>query len=178
MTTRKGDPNRTPGSHTSKPNYIKNAGGGRKFTPDRWEVFFHNLARTGLLGRSARAADASPETIRAYRRDDPEFAEMFAQALADYRESLEAEVHRRAVDGWDEPVYQRGELVGTIRRHSDRMLELLIKKNIPEYREKLAVDATVRGGVMVVPTAAPDADTWEAEFGDKARGAPRAVKEE
>lgn len=161
---------REPGSHTSKPNYAKNAGGGRAFTEDRWEVFLHHFARLGLLGQAARATDVAPETIRVYRRDIPEFAEMFDQALQDYRESLEAEVHRRAVEGWDEPVYQKGELVGTIRRHSDRMLELLIKKNIPEYRDKVSVDANVRGGVMVVPATAQSMDDWEKEFGEKAKG--------
>lgn len=95
---------------------------------------------------------------------------MFDQALQDYRESLEAEVHRRAVDGWDEPVYQKGEMVGLIRRHSDRMLELLIKKNIPEYRDKVSVDASVKGGVMVVPATAQTMDEWEATFGEKAKG--------
>lgn len=162
--------NRDPGSHTSKPNYVKGAGRGREFTPDRWEIFLHNFAKLGLLGMSARAADVSPETIRVYRRDVPEFAEMYDLALQDYRESLEREVHRRAVEGWDEPVYQKGEMVGTIRRHSDRMLELLIKKNIPEYRDKVSVDANVKGGVMVVPATAQDMDAWEKEFGEKAQG--------
>lgn len=154
----------------AKPAPFRYSGIGREFTPDRWEVFLAEYAKFGLLGQAARAADVSPETIRKYRRDIPEFAEMFDQALADFRESLEKEVHRRAVEGWDEPVYQKGELCGTIRRHSDRMLELLAKRHIAEYRDKVTVDANVKGGVMVVPSSATDMDDWEKNFGEKARG--------
>jgi hypothetical protein len=40
---------------------------------------------------------------------------------------LEAEARRRAVQGWDEPVFHQGRKVGTIRKYSDRMLEILLK---------------------------------------------------
>lgn len=149
---------------------MKNAGGGVPFLPDRWPKFFNEFARTGLLGHSARFSGVSPETIRRLRKEVPEFAELFEEAQNDYRESLEMEVHRRAVQGWDEPVYQKGEMVGTIRRHSDSLLHAMLKRHIPEYRDKVTVDASVRGGVMVVPGAPATAEDWEAQYGEKARG--------
>lgn len=55
----------------------------------------------------------------------------------DYRkEAREAEAHRRAVKGWKEPVYYKGIECGTIRRFSDRLLELLLKADNPKYRDQ------------------------------------------
>jgi len=59
-------------------------------------------------------------------------------------------VHNRAIDGWLEPVFYKGELIGYIRKFSDRMLELQAKRYIPAYRDKAAVDLSVAGGVLVV----------------------------
>lgn len=168
------DEQRTTKSEVSaKPGSGKYAGQGRPFTPDRWETFFENFARCGLVNKSAWAADVTPATITNYRKSHPEFEEMFQLALSDYRESIEQEIHRRAIDGWEEPVYQKGEMVGTIRRFSDRMLELKAKRHIAEYRDKVTVDQNVRGGVMVVPGTANDMDSWEKEFGEKAKGTTR-----
>ncbi len=157
----------------AKPGSQRYTGTGRKFTEDRWEIFLQAFAKTGLVNKSAWAADVVPSTITQTRKKHPEFEEMFQLALSDYRESIEQEIHRRAIEGWDEPVYQKGELVGTVRRYSDRMLELKAKRHIAEYRDKVTVDQTVRGGVMVVPGQAADADAWEKEFGEKARGTTR-----
>lgn len=77
------------------------------------------------------------------------------QALKDeakdlYRDKVSRAVHNRAIDGWLEPVFYKGELIGYIRKFSDRMLELQAKRYIPEYRDKAAVDLSVAGGVLVV----------------------------
>jgi len=55
--------------------------------------------------------------------------------------SVELEIHRRAVEGYDEPVYQKGELVGTVTKYSDRLLELRAKALLPQkYIERRAVE--------------------------------------
>ena len=54
---------------------------------------------------------------------------------------MEHEIFRRAQEGWDEPVYggrYRQEVVGSVRRYSDRLLELRAKALMPEYRDKPA----------------------------------------
>src|SRR5262249_4954507 len=48
-----------------------------------------------------------------------------------------AEMRRRALVGWDEPVYQGGKLVGHIRKFSDTLLIFALKAERPEkYRER------------------------------------------
>jgi hypothetical protein len=42
-------------------------------------------------------------------------------------DALEREAWRRAVEGFDEPVHYQGEVVGYVKKYSDRMLELLLK---------------------------------------------------
>lgn len=157
----------------AKPTPVKHVGKGRPVSEEQFQKFLDNYALTGLLGHSARAADMSPENVRRRRMADEEFAKACEEALQTYRETLEMEVHRRAVSGWDEPVYQKGEFVGTIRRYSDRLLELQVKRHIPEYRDKFSIAAEVKGGVMVVPATPGSMDDWEAQFGEKARGTTR-----
>lgn len=91
------------------------------------------------------------------------------QALKDeakdlYRDKVSRAVHNRAIDGWLEPVFYKGELIGYIRKFSDRMLELQAKRYIPAYRDKSAVDLNVAGGVLVVNGGdIIDKDEWLAE---------------
>lgn len=47
------------------------------------------------------------------------------------------------MDGWTEDVYQGAKKVGTVRKYSDRLLELLARSRMPEFREKL--DVTTQG---------------------------------
>ncbi len=70
--------------------------------------------------------------------EDPDYAEQFALAQQDAGESLEAEARRRAVEGWQEPIFYQGQLVGHRPRHSDVLLIFLLKGAMPEkYGDKL-----------------------------------------
>ena len=135
--------------------------GQKKFDEKRQEVFLRNYRETGLFNVSARAAAVCPETVRDRRRKDKGFDKQIEEALQDYREIVEQEVRTRAVDGWDEPVYYKGDVVGHINKKSDRMLELHVKRHIPEYRERQSMDLNVTGGVLVVPGEKMSAENWE-----------------
>jgi hypothetical protein len=60
------------------------------------------------------------------------------EAGEDYRAEVRAsEAHKRAVDGWKEPVFWKGEPVGSIRKFDNRLLEFLMKADDPaKYREQ------------------------------------------
>ena len=67
---------------------------------------------------------------------DPDFALAWDEAVNIAADALEREAWRRAVEGFEEPVHYRGEVVGYVKKYSDRMLELLLKAHRPEkYRE-------------------------------------------
>ena len=59
----------------------------------------------------------------------------------------EDELHRRAVDGYEKPVFQGGYEVGRIRQFSDSLLALLLKANKPDkYADRQQVE---HKGVML-----------------------------
>lgn len=123
------------------------------------------LARYGLHMRAAQYAAVDAETVRTHKHEDPPFAEACDHALKIFREGLEQEALSRAMDGWDEPVYQHGRLVGQIHRKSERLLELLLKSNYREkYGDNIQVDQKVTGGVLLVPTALSQQE-WLEKYG-------------
>jgi hypothetical protein len=50
------------------------------------------------------------------------------------------EIRRRAIEGWNDPVYQMGQRVGSVRKYSDVLLIFLAKRLMPEYRDKVTLD--------------------------------------
>jgi hypothetical protein len=132
-----------------------------KFTPELLEQYLDLLRQYGLKARCARAVGLHPSSMKRYRKDNPDYDDEVEAAMEDYRESVESEIHRRAIEGIDSPVFYKGELVNTEKRYSDRLLELHAKRHIPAYREKHTVDHNVTGGVLVVPGTPDKSEDWE-----------------
>lgn len=126
--------------------------------------YLEALARTGLLGRSADGTGYRPGAFRELRKVDADFEEQVQESLQLYGECLEAELHRRGVEGWDEPVYQKGDHVGDVRRFSDACLLAKTKKCVRGYGDRTELDVKVQGGVLVVGAPAGDAAAWAAKF--------------
>lgn len=120
-----------------------------------------------------------------------EFHEAWDAAIELSADRLEDEADRRGVRGYDEPVIHKGiqafvrdaktgelELDAegkpiplTIRRYSDRMLELLLKARRPEkFRENVKIEAEVSGGVLAITGAVMTADDWSAKFANNEDG--------
>jgi hypothetical protein len=92
----------------------------------------------------------------------PVFRELWDSCLAEGFEALEGEMMRRARDGVLEPVYQKGELVGHVRKYSDVLAIVLAKAHAPEkyaeqHRHKVETAAVhyhvhgVRDGTQTSP---------------------------
>ena len=139
-----------------------------KFTAAARKRFLEVLRETGLFCRAAEAVNMNPESIRLRRKADPELEADCQLSLECFRETLEAEIFRRGVSGTDKPVFYQGVECGSIREYSDRLLELMAKRHIPEYRDKGQVDLNVSGGVLVVPSEATTSKEWEDEHGGAA----------
>jgi len=74
---------------------------------------------------------------------DHDFTLAVPIAYVAFQDRVEGEMRRRGIEGWEEPVFGKGEgrdagteVVGTIRRYSDRMLELLGKKVNPLFKDR------------------------------------------
>ena len=60
-------------------------------------------------------------------------------------------LHRRALEGVEEPVFYKGERVGVIRKYSDSLLILLLMAKRPDqFRERMDVTSTVDHATVVI----------------------------
>lgn len=106
------------------------------------EKFLSALAAGITPTGAARKAGIGRRTFYDLRDRDLTFAAAWDAARQAAIDALEDSAFRRAVEGVEEPVFYKGEVVGTVRRPSDRLMELLLKAERPDkYRER--VDHTV-----------------------------------
>ena len=99
--------------------------------------FLEAFSECGVIHHACVATGIGVSTVWDWRDSDPAFNERMRVAGTKSIDVLETELFRRGVMGWDEPVYQGGELVGTVRKHSDACLIFALKGNAPaKYRER------------------------------------------
>jgi hypothetical protein len=131
------------------------------FSDRRKSTFIRTLATTGIVARAATAAGWSSSQAHSLRKSDPEFAEMWINAIDFATDALEEAARTRAVEGMVKPVFQQGRLVGYVKEFSDALLTTLLKAKRPkEFRDNISVDAEVKGGVLIVPGVS-SAEAWE-----------------
>lgn len=92
------------------------------WTPERVARFFDSLAVKGNVRLACRKAGMSPEAAYRCKRRDPQFARGWAAALVLANDNGLDTLADRAIDGIEEDVWHRGELVGTRRRYDSRLL--------------------------------------------------------
>jgi hypothetical protein len=92
------------------------------WTPERKARFFDSLATKGNVRLACRRAGMSPEAAYRFKRRDATFARGWAAALVLANDNGLDTLADRAIDGVEEDVWHRGELVGTRRRYDSRLL--------------------------------------------------------
>ena len=108
-----------------------------KLTAELKMVFCRAYAQRGIIREGTTAAGVSRRTYMKWRKDDEQFNEQCTEAKQMAVDLLEAEAHRRAVDGFDRPVIYQGEVTDTYTDYSDSLLGMLMKGNKPEkYKER------------------------------------------
>ena len=166
-----------------------------KLDEERQQTFLNEYAKTGRMMHSSAVAGVSDQAVRNMVKRNEAFALAFDNAKEVFKELLEIEVYTRAVVGWEEPVVQKGEVVfypctacrrkkeltavcaacdqtgnGPMvmtRRKSDRIFELLLKRQIPEYRDKFEMNISAQGGVLAVPIGPTTDAEWEDVYSGK-----------
>ncbi len=101
-------------------------------------AFLAAFRETGNVRVACKAAGVGRSSHYRWLAEDPEYHEAFDVAKLQAADVLEAEAHRRAVEGVEEPIgWYRGVAGGTVRRYSDVLLMFLLKGLLPErYRER------------------------------------------
>ncbi|MGI9491390.1 MAG: hypothetical protein ACR2QF_03085 [Geminicoccaceae bacterium] len=106
--------------------------------------------------RAAAKIGFSHTALYTRRHNDEEFAAGWDAALAMGDKvklaRLEQEADRRGIEGYEKPIYQGGELVGSEQRYSDTLMIVRMKALAPEkYKDR--VDTTVTAEINVNVTA-------------------------
>ena len=103
--------------------------------------FFTALENGHPVAAACKAAGYARSRAYAWRREDAAFAAAWDAACAVASDLLEEEADRRGRDGYDEPVFYRGEESGTRRKYSDGLLLARLKALKPvAYRENVALE--------------------------------------
>lgn len=133
-------------------------------SPKKLLSFLKYVSKTGNPVQSAKLAKCRWGSIQSLVRLVPEFADMFEVAKASFAEALHSEAVRRAVKGWDEPVIggrNRDQVVAHVKRYDSRLMELLLKRHDPLFKDQNEATVKITGGVLVVPGISSSQDDWE-----------------
>ena len=134
--TRKADPSpnlpaRSIPTFTPVPRQRMRQGG---WSADRQREFIELLAETGSVRSACRRMGVSEHHIYKLRRhlEAESFRTAWEAALDIGVQRIEDVAMDRALNGVEEPVYHRGEIVGTRRAYNDRLLMFMLKNRAPE----------------------------------------------
>lgn len=103
----------------------------QKKSTRRQTAFLEALAMGLSIREAAETVGVGLRTVYTWRSEDADFAAGWELAYEQGADALFVEARRRAVDGTSEPVYYKGELVGTIQKYSDPLLMFLMKSRDP-----------------------------------------------
>jgi len=92
------------------------------WTPDRQVRFLDHLSADGNVRAACARVGMSREAAYRRRRREPLFARAWDAALLRAREASGEVLASRALDGVEEDVWYKGELVGTRRKYDSRLL--------------------------------------------------------
>jgi hypothetical protein len=114
--------------------------------PTSWHAeFLKVLQLDGRVYRACEVAGVSRVTAYEHKKQFADFSHAWDAVVDRFLDNAEAELYRRAVMGWEEPVYQGGEEVGTVRKHSDKCLEMLLKgRRRDVYGDQVKVTGTLK----------------------------------
>lgn len=117
-------------------------------TQEQLDTFLEYFSQTGHVRQSCKKAGISQGYILNLRKTDPEFRRQFEWAYDMSNTILEDEMVRRATQGVLEPVFYRGNRVGSVRKYSDQLLITLAKGRMREkFGEQLGLSHTGAIGV-------------------------------
>ncbi len=106
----------------------------------RQDTFLKEFKICATVTHAAKLANIGRQTHYDWLRKDEEYQAAFAEAEVAATDALVAEARRRAIQGVEEPIFYKGELVQTIRKYSDTLLIFLMKGALPEvYRERYEI---------------------------------------
>ena len=136
----------------------------QKERDEKLTAFLHHLMETGNPSVASRLAGYTTSTYpRIIRKKDPNFAELWDEAMTIFAEEvLEPEAVRRAVRGVYKPVFNKGVVVGHTVEYSDSLLIKLLQARMRDkYGNTMDLNAQVQHNIVMMPSTAQDNQDWE-----------------
>lgn len=109
--------------------------------PHEWLIC---LLKGNTVHDCCRLVGVHRTTVYKLRDRDPTFREAWQEVKRRKIERLEQSTWERATDGWLEPVFQRGEEVGRIRKYDNRLSTWLLERAMRKQyhlKEEVAADS-------------------------------------
>lgn len=132
----------------------------------RKALFLRIFRTTGSRTRACEAAGISWRLAERWAEHDNEFRQNFIAARVEADDRLLTEARRRAVEGNNEGVWYKGELVGFERKYSDGLMQSFLKARFPEFRDRQEVAHTGDVNIRVTFEGEADDDVGELIGGD------------
>lgn len=119
-------------------------------TPLAREAFLDELRKIPNVVRACRAVGISRARMYEVYEAEPDFAKQWDAALKEGVESIEAEMHRRAFEGFEgRPIVNQGAIVANVTEYSDTLAMFLARAHAPEkYRDNATLE--LKGTLNVV----------------------------
>lgn len=109
-----------------------------RWTTTARQAFLEALQKTGNVSEAARRVNLSRRHAYKLKQDDPDFRQAWQDALDAAVDTLEMEARRRAIEGYEKPIFYQGKKIGVERKYSDGLLTFLLRAHRPSvYREDL-----------------------------------------
>lgn len=109
----------------------------QKLTHKKRAIFLASLSECGNVTKAAEAVGVNRVYLYEVRAEDEAFKKQWEEAAKLGALRLEDEARRRAIDGWEEPVWHKGKRCGKVRKYSDTLLIVLLKAHHPDkYAER------------------------------------------
>jgi hypothetical protein len=113
------------------------------FGADAQDAFLTLVGEGWPPSRAAKQIRVKLSTIESRKSRDKAFAEAYRLSRLAGSEIVLEEMHRRGVEGFMEPVYYQGNVVGHIRKYSDRALSDLARGLRPDmFDPRVQVEVT------------------------------------
>jgi hypothetical protein len=106
----------------------------KHFSNELAEAFLKEMCRVGSAIKAASNLGLNRPSLYRWREQHPDFDEAWREADIIINENILSELYRRGHDGYDEPVFWKGEVVGEIRKYSDKCLVFMAGVRMPELR--------------------------------------------
>lgn len=112
-------------------------------TTHKENAIVKSLSEIGHFEAACSEHGISPKTMRLHMAKNPELKERVENARDMACVNILKEIKRRGQDGYDEPIFYQGRIVGYKRVYSDTLLQRQAEAMMPElFSRKTRVDVT------------------------------------